>query len=158
MIKLKVYSNYMYVSILILSLLCIGLGLFSVIYYSSEFIIAKFVLLIMTNLVGIPLLVYSGYLKQTLYIKDECLILKNIFKTMVIIQKDEILKIDIQELPTYYSWVKITCKKHICIYSKMDSEKFVESSANKSGVKRIQLFYSHFKYKILLDFFDNKNK
>ncbi|MFA5493119.1 MAG: hypothetical protein WC245_09290 [Bacteroidales bacterium] len=112
----------------------------------------------MTNLVGIPLLVYSGYLKQTLYIKDECLILKNIFKTMVIIQKDEILKIDIQELPTYYSWVKITCKKHICIYSKMDSEKFVESSANKSGVKRIQLFYSHFKYKILLDFFDNKNK
>jgi len=158
MLKLKVYSNYMFISFLIISVLCIGLGLFSIIYYSSEFKIAKFILLVLSNLVGIPLLIYSGYLNQTLYIKDDCLTLKNIYKTMVVIKKDEILKIDIQELPTYYSWIKTIYKKYICIYSKTDNEKFTRGSTNKSGNKRIQLFHSDIKYKILFDFFDKKTK
>jgi len=158
MLKLKVYSNYMFTLFLIISVLCIGLGLFSMIYYSSEFKMAKFILLVLSNLVGIPLLIYSGYLKQTLYIKGDCLILKNIYKTMVVIKKDEIIKIDIQELPTYYSWVKNIYKKYICIYSKTDNDKFTRGSTNKSGNKRIQLFHSDIKYKILFDFFDKKTK
>lgn len=156
MLKLKVYSDYMFISFLIISVLCIGLGLFSTMYYSSEFKMANLLLLVLSNLVGVPLLIYSGYLKQTLYIEKDCLILKNTYKTMVVIKRDEILKIDIQELPTYYSWAKIIYKKYICIYSKKENELFSRGSTNKSGKERIQLFYSDIKYKVILCFFDKK--
>ena len=142
MIKVRVYSKYMSISFLIISLLCFALVVAANSLFPVNFVKEKIILTSMLGIVGLPPLWYAGYLRQYLIITSEKLILKNIYKTMVVLNADEITRIEIKELPTYYSWATTIYKKYICIYSIQNNQDFVRGSSNKSGVKKIQLFYN----------------
>ena len=142
MIKIQVYSKYMSISFLIISLLCFALVIAANLLFPFNFVNEKVILTSMLGIVGFPTLWYAGYLRQHLIITSDKLILKNMYKTMVILNANEITRIETKELPTYYSWATTIYKKYICIYSIQNNDEFVRGSSNKSGVKKIQLLYN----------------
>jgi hypothetical protein len=132
----------MSISFLIISLLCFALAIAANLLFPVNFVNEKVILTSMLGVVGFPTLWYAGYLRQHLIITSDKLILKNMYKTMVILNANEITRIETKELPTYYSWATTIYKKYICIYSIQNNDEFVRGSSNKSGVKKIQLLYN----------------
>lgn len=132
----------MSISFLIISLLCFALVIAANLLFPFNFVNEKVILTSMLGIVGFPTLWYAGYLRQHLIITSEKVILKNMYKTMVVLNANEITRVETKELPTYYSWATTIYKKYICIYSIHNNDEFVRGSSNKSGVKKIQLLYN----------------
>lgn len=155
MIIKKVYSKYMYLSFLVISIFCYILAIISLIFIPVEYTLSKIIITALLLSVGTPLLWYVGFLNQNLVISGNELILKNKYKSMIIMNINDIARIEIQKLPTYSSWVTTIYKDHICIYSYKDNINFTSSAQNRSGNQRIQLFYSKEKYEFLKNLVDH---
>lgn len=148
--KIKVYSSYMSASLIVISVLCFALGVAACVLFPVVYVTERFIIPIILSIVAFPLLWYSGYLKQVLLITSETLTLKNLYRTMVTLKKEDIIRIEINELPTYFSWAKTINKKYICIYSSKNNVDFLRGSSNKSGLDKIQLFYKKEKFEKIL--------
>lgn len=155
MIIKKVYSKYMYLSFLMISIFCHVLAIMSIIFIPAEYATSKIIIMVLLLSVGTPLLWYVGFLNQDLVISENKLILKNKYKSMIIMNINDIARLEIQKLPTYSSWVTTIYKEHICIYSYKDSKSFTSSAQNRSGNQRIQLIYSKEKYELLKNLVDH---
>ena len=90
-------------------------------------------------------LIFGIHNMQYFEIRDECLMVKSLFGTIV---KLDIENVDayIETLPTYSSWVLSANEKWICLYDKSISnnicDRFKSGCANKRHHKRVQIICS----------------
>jgi len=149
MVKIKVYSKYMYLIYLGIGITCLLFG----IYFSIDSINQRFVPHVLSYslffLMAIVFTYYSGYLNQDLVIYENHIVLKNVFYEMIKIKKSEITDIENHLLPTYQSWVSTLNEKYICIYSESCEIRFTKGGSNNRKLKRIQVVFSEKNYSII---------
>lgn len=94
---------------------------------------------------GIIMLIGAVYYMQYYYFEDDSIIVKSLFGNVVKLDINKV-KVYIETLPTYFSWVTTIDDRWICIYDESISDifsyKFKAGCSNKRKYKRIQIIYT----------------
>ena len=143
--KKRCYPRYSYIMFIILSILMFIFSTGPMFFKTNENVVIKIVWSLIMLLLGVVFLISAMWYMQYYYFEDDKLIVKTIFGKVVELDTRHV-QVDIETLPTYFSWVIAIDKKWICIYDKnslnINFDKFESGCSNRKGIKRIQIIYS----------------
>ena len=112
---------------------------------TNDVIIVKFFWSFTMAVLGMIFIIISIQYMQYFYIEGDHIVVKSAFGTIMKMNVNNVM-VNVESLPTYYSWVLSVDKKWICIYDK-DSlneglSKFKSGCSNHKRYNRIQIIYS----------------